>query len=46
MKTKLKFLLVFALAGSMKMCAVTYQGEFGNYTATPGGLLIQPHYAK
>lgn len=46
MKMTYKLLMYLALVGSMKTCAVTYQGQYGSYTATPNGLLIQPHYAK
>lgn len=46
MKTLRRILLWAALVGSLKTCAVTYQGEFGNYTATPEGVTIRPHYAK
>ena len=47
MKMTYPLLMWLAVAGSMKSCAVTYQGQYGTYTGTSDGeITITPHYAK
>lgn len=45
MKTKL-FLICLTLTVASCIPNVTYHGRFGDYKATPNGLVIQPKYSK